>query len=720
MKLLDRLLGRNNTVVVPEREKTTMKKVDVSKEIDDILDILRELGLMDPYSIETQMDRKNVKYDKSILYRLMIDIDEDSITQLKRYISSEKLGYGQVKLDEFKKELEKKANECNENGRSRIETVEEIISLAKGYISNYQSKLYEFNNIIRTLQENSNTEAEVIAMIAYWIDYYNEKEFGHPIDLDKKLKEMASELRNLPDGGYGDEKIKEFIEAGKKEIEEGKKQGLSPADIVEKIISTLVIKYRSRYMYDVDKLAKRIRTIENSTFIEEEEKQKNITELRLAFNAMYGHNVNLKDSIKKMKITLEQLPYGGYGKSKIEEFEKAIDRKVEDGRSIGKDDKTILATIELDYNRILNDYNERVKVLEEELSKLDESDLTSKEVSAKKKRLKADFKADSGHKIDLKKKVQEMLDTLQNLDNGGYGQSVIREFKVKCEQIITTQKEKATILDIYRQIQAIYDKYIDDYQRELRRLREVHNQIDNNTSLSENEKVSAKEEFDIAFEFKAGRQVNLGNKVKEYVKALKDLPHGGYGSNAITEFENYCLEVLSSERNEKEKYSLISQKVRLMMNRYSNNLVQFEAWKQDRLKKYKGSDKDTYEKELDDKVTFMLSLSQTELEEYYKEDDRTKKEKYLEHNTEVAVKHLAKKEAEKANDDKLYYRRLKDYHSGNNPYTKKQIDRTIDDLRKLALFSDEDQDDEILDPVVYIDSTLIKQMAGLTTARRRR
>ena len=720
MGLLDRLLGRNNTVVVPEREEVAREKVDATKEIDDILDVLRELGLMDAYSIEKELDRKKVEYDKSILYRLMIDIDEDSISELKRYVSVEKFGYGQIKIDEIKRKLEDKVRECNEQGRSKTETVEELISIAKEYISDYQAKLYAFNNTIRTIKENSDSEAEVIAMIAYWIDYYKEQEFGFPIDLDKKLREMAAELRNLPDGGYGDEKIKEFMEAAKAQIEEGKKHELSDSDIVQKIISTLVTQYKNRYLYDANNLAKRIQTIEASTFIDEEEKQKNIAELRIDFNNMYGHTVNINESIKEMLSNLAKLDFGGYGKPKIEEFESLARRLIEDGHAVGKEDKMILAKIEIEYNKLLDEYNRRKAALEEELAKVDESDMTEKEKSARKKRLKDDFKADSGHKVDLKKKVKEMIETLQDLERGGYGAAKVREFKVQCEKILTTQKEKATVLEIYRQIQAVYDRYINDYERALRELKATHEQIDNNRSLTPEEKEAAKAEFDVDFELMAGRSIDLKKRVEEYTSELRGLPHGGYGQNAIVEFENYCLDVIGSDRTEREKYSLISQKVRLLMNRYNNNLGQFEAWKKDRLKKYTGSDKEGYERELNDKVTFMLSLSQSELEAYYKEDDRQRKAEFVDHNTEVAVKHLAKKEAKKAKDGSLYYRRLEEFHNGNNPYTQEQIDGAIDDLRKLALFSDEEPEDEIMDPIVYIDSTLFKQMAGVTAAHRRR
>ena len=256
MGFFDRFFRKNTNIAKADIKTANRETLDVSKEIDEILYILKELRFMDAYSIEREMDQKKKSYDKSILYRLMIDIDEDSISELKRYVSKEKFGYGQIKLDEIKAKLESKVDECNKKGRNKEEIVEEIIAIAKEYIKDYQNKLYRFNNTIRLIEENSNLEAEVIAMIAYWIEVFKEQEFGFPIDLEKELNDEAIRLRNLPEGGYGPEKIEEFIKAGKKEIEEGRKNHLSDKDILNGITSTLVNQYRSRYEYDLDKLSK--------------------------------------------------------------------------------------------------------------------------------------------------------------------------------------------------------------------------------------------------------------------------------------------------------------------------------------------------------------------------------------------------------------------------------------------------------------------------------
>lgn len=714
MKIFDILFKKKKTIDESERKDIPKENIDISKEIDDILDILKELGFMDAYSIEKELDRKKIDYDKSILYRLMIDIDEDNISELKRYVSNEKFGYGETKINQIKHELEEKVKECNEQNKSRIEAIEEVIAIAKVYITNYQNKLYEFNNIIKTLKENSNIEAEVIAMIAYWIDYFKDQEFGYPIDLEKKLSEAASELRNLPEGGYGEEKINEFLSSGRKEISEGKNNNLTDSEILQKIVSTLVAQYKNRYLYDLNKLNMRIKTIENSTFIGDEEKQKNITELRIDFNKMYGHNVDIPSSINKMCQTLEQLEYGGYGKTIIEEFKSLANKIVEEVRSVGKEDKTIIAKIEIEYHKLLNEYNRRKEILEEELRSVESSDMTSKEKIEKRKRLKDDFKADSGHKVDLKKKVKEMIESLEKLENGGYGQSIIREFKVECEKILTKAgRDSSDVLQVYKKIESVYDDYISKYKNALKELKTTYSQIDSNMSLNSVEKEATKEEFSVEFELKVGRELNLKSRVEDFIKSLKELPNGGYGKKVIVEFENFCLEIINENKPEKEKYLQINQRVKLLKNRYYNNLKVFEKWKQDRLLEYQGKNKSEYEKELDEKIKYMLSLSQSDLEAYYQEDDRIKKEEFQNHNIEVAVKYLAKKEAEKKKDEKLYDKRLEEYHNGNNPYSKEKINHTIDELSRISIYNETNENESILDITKYIDSTLIKQISGI-------
>ena len=91
-------------------------------------------------------------------------------------------------------------------------------------------------------------------MIAYWIEAFKEQEFGFPIDLEKKINDGAIELRNLPEGGYGEEKIKEFIGACKNEIKIGKDKNMSALEISQNIIPTLVSQYKRRYNSDLEEL----------------------------------------------------------------------------------------------------------------------------------------------------------------------------------------------------------------------------------------------------------------------------------------------------------------------------------------------------------------------------------------------------------------------------------------------------------------------------------
>ena len=73
MGFFDRFFRKHTNIAKAEIKTANRETLDVSKEIDEILYILKELRFMDAYSIEREMDQKKKSYDKSILYRLMID-----------------------------------------------------------------------------------------------------------------------------------------------------------------------------------------------------------------------------------------------------------------------------------------------------------------------------------------------------------------------------------------------------------------------------------------------------------------------------------------------------------------------------------------------------------------------------------------------------------------------------------------------------------------------
>ena len=71
-----------------EEEMIIAKEMDVEKEINTILLILRNLSTLNTKNIDSLVKKLDKHYDESILYRLRIDIDQDSIEDFKTYFSS--------------------------------------------------------------------------------------------------------------------------------------------------------------------------------------------------------------------------------------------------------------------------------------------------------------------------------------------------------------------------------------------------------------------------------------------------------------------------------------------------------------------------------------------------------------------------------------------------------------------------------------------------------
>ena len=107
----------------------------------------------------------------------------------------------------------------------------------------------------------------------------------------------------------------------------------------------------------------------------------------------------------------------------------------------------------------------------------------------------------------------------------------------------------------------------------------------------------------------------------------------------------------------------------------------------------------------------MLSLSPTELYDYYMEDDRKKKAQAYRHNYMAAYRYLAREEAKKKKNQSLYERRLKELQDGKQIYSSEEIENAT---KKLESNSENDEtildEDRIISLIEYIDSTLFRQM----------
>ena len=73
MGILDKIFKKD------EEELIVVKEMDVDKEIDTIILILRNLSTLNTENIRNLVKRLDENYDESILYRLRVDIDQESI-----------------------------------------------------------------------------------------------------------------------------------------------------------------------------------------------------------------------------------------------------------------------------------------------------------------------------------------------------------------------------------------------------------------------------------------------------------------------------------------------------------------------------------------------------------------------------------------------------------------------------------------------------------------
>ena len=174
--------------------------------------------------------------------------------------------------------------------------------------------------------------------------------------------------------------------------------------------------------------------------------------------------------------------------------------------------------------------------------------------------------------------------------------------------------------------------------------------------------------------------------------------------------------MLESE-NQDNLYEDIQQAFYKLRDEYLHNLKLFKEWKNLQLKDKKGNEKIELEKDLDTKITYMLSLSSSELYDYYMEDDRKKKAEAYRHNYMAAFRYLAREESRKKKNKSLYDRRLKELSEGGQPYSNSEIDAATKKLESSFDSSDNlDDEDRIISLIEYIDSTLFRQMLYVETS----
>lgn len=655
MSIFDSLFGH-------KKEEQKEDKVNLTKQIDTLVLVIENLGLLNKEKIIEKLDKLQVEYDKNLIKRLSISEDKEKLSALYKYLEKDNLSYGKESINSLRKQLEFISSN---NSLTQDNMIEEMLNVTEKYINKYKSIIEELNNSIKTFEMAKPTYADKIAMIDSFTKLYKENELGYPINLEEKVEDRQRSLKNLKYGGYGEEELKSFISRCKNTITDKTNKGWTTKEILDFIDENIYTPLLSRYNQDLEQLEIRISRLQNGEYKENERKRKQ-DEIILDFNEHYGHNITPEIFREKYKNELLVIDKVGYPKDAIKEFEEEIDDIITRATIKGQTNISTVVDIKNVFDKYVIKYSKAKDTLERNIRKVERTILSNEEKERRKEALQENFKLTLSAK-KLSERLEIMLNTLKKLN---FSSIEIAAFKKSCEDKITNASLSTDMLE------------------DLNELFE--------------EKLTSTEE-------------NLENYIEILIANLKTLPSGGYGENAISEFRKETDKVLETKLLNKDK----KEKIKTIYERYKNNYLTnkeiFTKWKEERIKSYSGTDLENYALELDNEISYMLSLSTSELNDYYEEDDKKKREAGEKHNLMVILKSLAKDEYQKTNNKRLYEKRLEDIKNGKLPYSPEKVAEKKEQLETLALFSEEDipEDERIYSTIDYIDSTLYKQISSI-------
>lgn len=655
MSIFDSLFGH-------KKEEQKENKVNLTKQIDTLVLVIENLGLLNKEKIIEKLDKLPVEYDKNLIKRLSISEDKEKLSALYKYLEKDNLSFGKESINSLRKQLEFISSN---NSLTQDNMIEEMLNVTEKYINKYKSIIEELNNSIKTFEMAKPTYADKIAMIDSFTKLYKENELGYPINLEEKVEDRQRSLKNLKYGGYGEEELKSFISRCKNTITDKTNKGWTTKEILDFIDENIYTPLLSRYNQDLEQLEIRISRLQSGEYKENERKRKQ-EEIILDFNEHYGHNITPEIFREKYKNELLVIDNVGYPKDAIKEFEEEIDDIITRATIKGQTNISTVVDIKNVFDKYVIKYSKAKDTLERNIRKVERTILSNEEKERRKEALQENFKLTLSAK-KLSERLEIMLNTLKKLN---FSSIEIAAFKKSCEDKITNASLSTDMLE------------------DLNELFE--------------EKLTSTEE-------------NLENYIEILIANLKTLPSGGYGENAISEFRKETDKVLETKLLNKDK----KEKIKTIYERYKNNYLTnkeiFTKWKEERIKSYSGTDLENYVLELDNEISYMLSLSTSELNDYYEEDDKKKREAGEKHNLMVILKSLAKDEYQKTNNKRLYEKRLKDITNGKLPYSPEKVAEKKEQLETIALFSEEDipEDERIYSTIDYIDSTLYKQISSI-------
>ncbi len=390
-----------------------------------------------------------------------------------------------------------------------------------------------------------------------------------------------------------------------------------------------------------------------------------------------GYPMDLDSEILKMANILRSQKYGGYSDRLIEEFKNTCKKEIENRKERNMTSYEILSYIEDNiFSKRLAYYKQDVEQTEKQLMALNNTDMLDSEKEIRKETIILNLKVRYGHEISVNKTICELADRLFAISTKEVEDEFISNATSLANKLRSENKEEIYIV---ASLNVLYKKYANkDVKKEENKTEDIEQYIES------------------------------------LLNSLKNDEEFNYGEEAIAQFKE---EFKTLSKNTKEdKKELLRLKFNQLKENYRLNKKVFLQWKEDRLKTYTGSDKTGYSEELDNQIAYMLSLSPRDLIKYYEKDNNEKKQKMQNHNLNVALKYLARKEYQDTKDKGRYNETLKQIKEGNIPFTEAQIEEAQSRIEMLTIFDEGElgSDEKIQETLVYIDSTLFKQMTEAT------
>lgn len=390
-----------------------------------------------------------------------------------------------------------------------------------------------------------------------------------------------------------------------------------------------------------------------------------------------GYPMDLDSEILKMANILRSQKYGGYSDRLIEEFKNTCKTEIENKKERNMTSYEILSYIEDNiFSKRLAYYKQDVEQTEKQLMALNNTDMLDSEKEIRKETIILNLKVRYGHEISVNKTICELADRLFAISTKEVEDEFISNATSLANKLRSENKEEIYIV---ASLNVLYKKYANkDVKKEENKTEDIEQYIES------------------------------------LLNSLKNDEEFNYGEEAIAQFKE---EFKTLSKNTKEdKKELLRLKFNQLKENYRLNKKVFLQWKEDRLKTYTGSDKTGYSEELDNQIAYMLSLSPRDLIKYYEKDNNEKKQKMQNHNLNVALKYLARKEYQDTKDKGRYNETLKQIKEGNIPFTEAQIEEAQSRIEMLTIFDEGElgSDEKIQETLVYIDSTLFKQMTEAT------